>query len=144
MTEMRYKFKQVKKLKIDKNLGQVSFFMIFFIFLIIALFTGSSLFISSYLNFQERKINEVKALNIAESGVEYYRWFLNHFPTDYTDGTGRSGPYIHSFQDRLGNSLGEFALDVSPVASGTYVVKIRSAGKLYGSFPIEKNYKKLL
>lgn len=144
MIEMRYKFKQVKKLKIDKSLGQVSFFMIFFIFLIIALFTGSSLFISSYLNFQERKINEVKALNIAESGVEYYRWFLNHFPTDYTDGTGRPGPYIHSFQDRLGNSLGEFALDVSPVASGTYVVKIRSAGKLYGSFPIEKVIKATL
>lgn len=139
-----YKFRQNKKIELDKSSAALSLFMVFFIFLIIALFTGSSLFISSFLNFQERRINEIKALNIAESGIEYYRWFLNHFPTDYTDGTGGPGPYIHSFQDRLGNSLGEFALDISPVASGTYVVRVRSTGKLYGSLPVEKIIKATL
>lgn len=124
--------------------GQVSFFILFFVFLITFIFTGSSLFIYSYLNFQERKINEVKALNIAESGIEYYRWFLNHFPNDYSDGTGQSGPYVHTFQNRVGETIGEFALEISPIASGTYVVRIRSTGKLYSLPPFEKIIKSTL
>ncbi len=124
--------------------GQVTVFIIIFIFLITFLFAASSLFINSYLSFQERKINEIRALNIAESGIEYYRWFLNHFPEDYTDGTGRPGPYIHAFQNRLGETIGEFALEISPVASGTYVVRVRSTGRLY-SIPVkEKIIKSIL
>lgn len=136
--------KTQKQSKINKNLGQISSLIMFFIFLILALFTGSSLFISSYLNFQERKISEIKALNIAEAGIEYYRWFLNHFPTDYTDGTGRQGPYVHQFKNRFGDVLGEFSLNISPLATGTYVVRIRSVGKLYNPLPTEKIIKATL
>lgn len=139
-----YNFNKVKKIGFNKSTAQISSFIIFFIFLIIFIFTGSSIFISSYLNFQERKINEIRALNIAESGIEYYRWFLNHFPTDYTDGTGRPGPYIHSFKNRLGDNIGEFSLNISPLATGTYVVKIRSTGKLYNFPSTEKIIKATL
>ncbi|GIW66676.1 MAG: hypothetical protein KatS3mg095_0574 [Candidatus Parcubacteria bacterium] len=126
------------------NGGQVSSLILFFIFLIMSLFIGSSLFVTNYLNFQERKLNEIKALNIAESGIEYYRWFLNHFPTDYTDGTNRPGPYVHPFTNRLGDRLGEFVLDVSPITTGTYVAVIRSTGKLSGLLPVEKTIRSTL
>ncbi len=37
-----------------------------------------------------------QALQIAEAGVDYYRWHLAHAPTDYKDGNATStGPYIH-------------------------------------------------
>jgi hypothetical protein len=34
-----------------------------------------------------------QALHIAESGIEYYRWFLAHNPGNLTNGSGLGGPY---------------------------------------------------
>ena len=47
-----------------------------------------------------------QALQIAEAGVNYYQWHLAQFPTDYKDGTGSAGPYVHAFQDKDGNNIG--------------------------------------
>lgn len=57
--------------------------------------------------------NREKALHIAESGLEYYRWFLAHFPGDLTNGTGQPGPYEHTLADPEGGTLGTFSLSVS-------------------------------
>ena len=40
-----------------------------------------------------------KAIQIAEAGIDYYRWHLAHNKTDYQDGTGGPGPYIHQVFD---------------------------------------------
>ncbi|MDO8509759.1 MAG: hypothetical protein Q7S24_01300, partial [bacterium] len=37
------------------------------------------------------------AFQIAEAGVNYYRWHLAHNKTDYTDGTGLAGPYLKEY-----------------------------------------------
>jgi hypothetical protein len=53
-----------------------------------------------------------RALQIAEAGIEYYRWRLAHFPNDITDGTGGPGPYVHTFDDPEEGPIGEFSLQV--------------------------------
>ena len=70
------------------------------------------------------------ALNIAESGVEYYRWHLAHDSDDYQDGTGLLGPYTHDFKDKDGNIIGQFILDITSPPIGSTLVKITSTGKV--------------
>ena len=59
------------------------------------------------------KENREKALQIAEAGLDYYKWFLAHFPNDTTDGTGTVGPYVHQYDDPEGGAIGSFSLDVT-------------------------------
>ena len=58
------------------------------------------------------KENREKALQIAEAGLDYYKWFLAHFPSDITDGTGAPGPYVHQYSDPEGGVVGSFSLEI--------------------------------
>ena len=69
-----------------------------------------------------------QALQIAEAGIDYYRWHLAHAPTDYQDGTGVAGPYVHDFFDKDGIKIGEYSLEIVPPQLGFTLVKIRSTG----------------
>ena len=79
-----------------------------------------------------RKHNSEMALQIADAGVNYYRWHLAHAKTDYYDGNGTStpGPYVHDYEDKDGNVIGQFSLDITPPASGASIVVIESTGWL--------------
>lgn len=72
--------------------------------------------------------NREQAFQSAEAGVDYYRWHLAHAPTDYQDGTGMAGPYIHTLKDRLGNTVGQFSLDITAPPLGSTKVNITSTG----------------
>lgn len=50
--------------------------------------------------------------NIAEAGLDHYRWYLSHFPGDITDGTGGPGPYVSPYVDPEGSTLGSFSLSI--------------------------------
>lgn len=54
-----------------------------------------------------------KALAMAESGLEYYRWHLAHFPTDLQNGTGAAGPYTIPYNDPEGGQVGTVTLGVT-------------------------------
>lgn len=71
-----------------------------------------------------------QAIQIAEAGTDYYRWHLAHAPTDYQDGTGSAGPYVHQFLDKDGVAIGRFSLDITPPLLGSTVVAVRSTGDL--------------
>ncbi|MEY4602379.1 MAG: hypothetical protein RL292_320 [Candidatus Parcubacteria bacterium] len=71
-----------------------------------------------------------QALQIAESGIDYYRWHLAHAPADYQDGTGTSTPSVHQFYDKDGNVIGSFTLEITPPASGFTIVTIKSTGRI--------------
>jgi type II secretory pathway pseudopilin PulG len=76
-------------------------------------------------------INTQQAFEIAEAGTDYYKWHLNNLPNDYYDGhasTTSPGPYVHSFQDKDGNTIGQFSLMITPPATGTTVVTVKSTG----------------
>jgi hypothetical protein len=113
-----------------KNKGQIIFYILFYLFLTMMIFSGSLIWLQTFLGSIEREIQKIIALNIAESGIEYYRWYLNHFPKDFTDGTGQPGPYVHNFYNRRGEKIGEFILEIDPPDEGFSLVNIISEGKL--------------
>jgi len=71
-----------------------------------------------------------RALTIAQSGAEYYRWHLAHDPIDFKDGTTHAGPYQHQLSDPYGGTEGTFSLMITPPASGSSIVTIESTGWL--------------
>jgi hypothetical protein len=70
------------------------------------------------------------AFQIAEAGISYYRWHLAHNKEDYKDGTTTSGPYIHIYEDKNGNAIGRFSLNIIAPPIGSSVVTIESTGWL--------------
>lgn len=89
-------------------------------FVIATSFIGYILTQSELIN---QKIQIQKAGDIAEAGLNYYKWFLAHYPNDTTDGTGLPGPYVHVYSDSESGAIGEFSLEV---ASSTYCGDIAS------------------
>lgn len=76
------------------------------------------------------RVNSEEAFQIAEAGIAYYRWHLSHNQTDYQDGTGQPGPYVHPYTDKDGNTTGYFSLAITPPSVGSTVVTIQSTGWL--------------
>ena len=67
--------------------------------------------ISSYV-FQQAKYGRAlfgreQAINIAEAGLEYYRWFLAHNPSILVNGTGLVSPYTYPVNDPEAGAVGE-------------------------------------
>lgn len=70
-----------------------------------------------------------EALQIAEAGIDYYQWHLAHFPTDYQDGTGSAGPYVHNYTDLdTQKVIGQYSLSIAPPPVGSTIVTIQSTG----------------
>lgn len=65
-----------------------------------------------------------QAFQIAEAGIDYYRWHLAQFPTDYKDGTTTPGPYYHDFYDKNGTRIGAYSLTITPPPTGSTKVTI--------------------
>ena len=75
-----------------------------------------------------RQTASEKALNIAEAGINYYKWHLAHDPEDFKDGTDNDGPYIHEYKDPQGDTVGSYSLMVTPPQNGSTIVTIESTG----------------
>lgn len=82
-----------------------------------------------------------QALQIAEAGIDYYRWHLAHNPTDFKDGTTGSGPYIHEFKDKDGNIIGHFELAITAPQVGSTVTTIVSKGTLMANPSVYRKIK---
>ncbi|MEI7462966.1 MAG: hypothetical protein WCK03_01055 [Candidatus Taylorbacteria bacterium] len=67
-----------------------------------------------------------QAFQIAEAGVDYYRWHLAQSPNDYKDGTTTPGPYYHKFYDKDGKQIGSYSLTIVPPPVGSTKVTITS------------------
>jgi hypothetical protein len=62
---------------------------------------------------QSSATGKSKALSLAEAGLEYYRWFLAHNPTDLQNGTGHAGPYVITQSDPEGGTIGTYSLNIT-------------------------------
>ena len=67
-----------------------------------------------------------QTFQVAEAGIDYYRWHLAQTPNDYKDGTTTPGPYYHNFSDKDGNLIGSYALTITPPPTGSTKVVILS------------------
>ncbi len=90
----------------------------------ITLMGGLSGFVLMQKNVTEKKEYAEQALQIAEAGLEYYRWFLSHNPGDTTDGTGEPGPYEHIYADPEGGDIGTFSLNIAGTVSCSEITSI--------------------
>ncbi len=70
-----------------------------------------------------------KAIEIAEAGIDYYRWHLAHSPQDFTDGTGNYNPHAHNFYDKDGVLIGSYTLRITPPLTGSTIVTVESTGQ---------------
>jgi len=61
---------------------------------------------------QEVAHARAEAFGIAEAGLEYYRWFLSHFPGNITNGTGQNGPFVITYNDPEGGTAGTYTLSI--------------------------------
>ncbi|MFZ1987720.1 MAG: hypothetical protein WAV21_01660 [Minisyncoccia bacterium] len=82
-----------------------------------AIFVGLLGALSSYVLIENRlqgvKYSQSQAFTIAEAGIEYYRWFLAHYPGDTTNGTGHAGPFVVPYNDPEGGQTGTITLGVT-------------------------------
>ncbi|MBI4068378.1 hypothetical protein HY413_03145 [Candidatus Kaiserbacteria bacterium] len=73
--------------------------------------------LASYLlvqsNVGRAKYAREQALNIAEAGLEYYKWFLAHNPNNLTNGTGQPGPYTYTVDDPEGGTIGSASISIT-------------------------------
>lgn len=80
------------------------------------------------------------SLHVAEAGIHYYLWHLNHNSSDFTDGNGPMtpgpngyGPFTHDYKNVHGDSAGEFSLYIKQESPGSTIVLVRSTGKAKNS-----------
>jgi len=116
---------------IQKKQGYISIFVVVFGGVFLTIILGMVGFISLQKKATEQKEAGERAMQIAEAGLNYYRWHLAHYPTDMQDGTGASGPYTHDYSDPEGGVIGSYTLDISGnIACGTLTsVEVRSTGR---------------
>lgn len=110
--------------------GYMLIILLVFSGIFVTLLTASAAYVVSDAKATGFKVNQQKILEIAEAGIDYYRWHLAHVPDDYTDGTGEAGPYLHDYKDINGNIIGQFSLNIIPPETGTTIVTIESTGYL--------------
>lgn len=68
-----------------------------------------------------RSVSAEQALQIAEGGINYYRWVLAHDPENYKGAD-------MDFYTAGGSNLGHFTLTVEPPSNGSSIVTLTSAG----------------
>lgn len=117
--------------KINKNYrGMVLLNVLIFSMLAISLVTFFIVWASSSIKLARSTIYKEQAFQIAEAGIDYYRWHLAHNPNDFKDGAEDDGPYVHTFYDKDGNDIGNFTLTITPPITGSTIVTIKSEGRI--------------
>lgn len=118
------------KIKILKsNKGEVLLLMLFVMFI----FSLTMFPIINWAVIESKVIRSgvarEQALQIAEAGINYYQWHLAHFPSDYKDGTGANGPYVHDYTDfDTQTVIGQYSLVITAPTNGSTIVTIQSTG----------------
>ncbi len=118
----------INHLRTDKRGAILALVIVFAAVTTLVIISG----LANYALFENRASNRIadrnQALDIAEAGINYYRWHLAHNLTDFQDGTGKPGPYVHTYTDKNGTVIGYFSLTITAPNVGSTVVTIESTG----------------
>jgi hypothetical protein len=113
------------------------------------LFTSIIQFIASQMKYSSYVASRDEALNIAEAGANFYRWYLYHNIEEKTiqqiidfweDGDpiavgtpacGEPGAYEAEFKDPSGSAVGKYCLEVTPPHSWETMATVKSVGWTY-------------
>ncbi|MCX6790194.1 MAG: hypothetical protein NTV60_01555 [Candidatus Kaiserbacteria bacterium] len=92
--------------------GSIMLLIIIFGAVFFTILVALSGFVLAQNRLQEVTRGRGEAFAIAEAGLDYYRWFLSHFPGNTTSGTGHAGPYVSSYSDPESGASGTYSLSV--------------------------------
>ena len=125
--------------KVNKSSGYLLLQIIVFGAVAVLIIAGLVTYATSTVKLGRRAVASEQAFQIAEAGLEYYRWHLAHAPSDFTNGTGLPGPYVKNFYDKGGAFLGNFTLTITPPSLGSTLVTIRSDGRVTSDASIRRS-----
>lgn len=133
----------MRKLHTNQKSGYLLIFVMIFSAVLFTIISSFITFIIVQSKVVTNRIQFEQAGQIAEAGLNYYKWFLAHYPNDITNGTGLPGPYIGIYKDPEGAPLGEYSLTI---ASTTYCgevvsLALESTGHTYENPVIERTVK---
>ncbi len=123
--------------KIKYNRGILLLNVLIFSMVAVSFVTLYAGWVSYSIKLTRLVLAKEQAFQIAESGIDYYRWHLAHAPGDFKDGTNGSGPYTHNYYDKDGNIIGSFVLTITPSIVGSTIATIKSEGHVV-DFPSVK------
>ena len=72
-----------------------------------------------------KKQNLERAFQVAEAGVNYYKWRLAHSPDDYS-----GGDMYYDYKGPSGDVVGQFYLEITEPPLGSTVVTVKSTGQI--------------
>lgn len=114
-------------MRTKKNLfnqrGSAFLLTLFFSSLFIIMFGATLSFIMVQFKAVQQEMHLAQALNVAEAGIQYYRWHLAHSPEDFTSNTGE-----HTYKDPFGGTHGTFNLEVTAPTLGSTTSTITALG----------------
>ena len=87
---------------------------------------GLLFLLTNQFDYSNRQVASESAFDLAEAGVNYYRWHLAHDPDDFVGDTGE-----HEYTDPQGRAIGKFDITVTPPTLGSSIVTISSTGWIY-------------
>ena len=122
------KIKNKKKFSIKEEKGMLVIQMMVFAAVVVMVIGALSSFASISIKAGRIAYNREQAFQASEAGIDYYRWHLAHAPSDYQDGAGGAGPYVHSLKDKNGTTVGQFSLLITAPPLGSTKVEIESTG----------------
>jgi hypothetical protein len=112
-----------------RNKGFIIIYELIVIFIFSLVMISVITYAALQLRVQRSTEAREEAFHIAEAGINYYQWRLAHYPTDYQDGTGAAGPYVHDYVDKSTSTvIGRYSLEITPPALGSTIVTISSTG----------------
>ncbi|MGD0977232.1 MAG: hypothetical protein ABR875_02995 [Minisyncoccia bacterium] len=118
--------------------GQLSLLVLIFAAVAVLILSGLLVWANNRQTSAAHDVNKAQAFDVAESGIEYYRWHLAHAHTDYQDGTGHAGPYVHPFYNKNGVQIGQFSLAITAPPTGSTVVTVTSTGTILTDTTVSK------
>lgn len=113
-----------------RSRGSIMLLVIIFGGIFFAMLTAFSSFVLVENRAQDTARSRAEAFSIAEAGLDYYQWFLSHFPGDITNGTGQAGPYVIDYSDPEGGIAGSYTLSIAGnnACGDTQSIEVTSEG----------------
>jgi len=125
--------------KINNEEGAILTLVLVFSSVFMLIMAGLFGYILIQFRNSERLVAKEQSFHIAESGIEYYKWYLAHELEELSEleqaefwanqeSIGYPEPYIKNFYDQYGSVIGQFQIDIIPPLPGGNSVTIKSTG----------------
>ena len=122
--------------------GSVLVYGLVIMFMISIILTSIIGFVASQTKYAFQVHAREQAFQIGESGIHFYRWYLAHqvegrtaqqVATFWATGSpyGVGTPYEVEYRDPSGDAVGKYKLEVTPPATGSTIVTVKSTGWTY-------------